>query len=136
MSRPSGCSESLESAAQLHYSHNIYIGGAGAGCRHTQESFLQCNDVILSITSRRRNYCEAQARVRQGSARDGSQGKMPQSLNPSLELKLKLVATTTTTTPQHPEVSFHPLMARQRPGEASGGKGRCVGSLWDTLGSL
>ena len=31
------------------------------------------------------------ARVRQGSARDGSQGKRPQSLNPSLELTLKLV---------------------------------------------
>ena len=31
-------------------------------------------------------FCEAQARVRQGSARDGSQGKRPQSLNPSLEL--------------------------------------------------
>ena len=40
-----------------------------------------------------RNYCEAQARVRQGSARDDSQGKRPQSLNPSLELTLKLVVT-------------------------------------------
>ena len=38
-------------------------------------------------------YCEAQARVRQGSARDGSQGERPQSLNPCLELTLKLVAT-------------------------------------------
>ena len=34
----------------------------------------------------------AQARVRQGSARDGSQGERPQSLNPCLELTLKLVA--------------------------------------------
>jgi len=49
-------------------------------------------------------YCEAQARVRQGSARDGSQGERPQSLNPCLELTLKLVATTTT----HPKVSLHP----------------------------
>ena len=39
------------------------------------------------------HYCEAQARVRQGSARDGSQGERPQSLNPCLELTLKLVAT-------------------------------------------
>ena len=38
------------------------------------------------------DFCEAQARVRQGSARDGSQGKRPQSLNPCLELTLKLVA--------------------------------------------
>ena len=37
--------------------------------------------------------CEAQARVMQGSARDGSQGERPQSLNPSLELTLKLVVT-------------------------------------------
>ena len=36
-------------------------------------------------------FCEAQARVRQGSARDGSQGKRPQSLNLSLELTLNLV---------------------------------------------
>ena len=46
-------------------------------------------------------FCEAQARVRQGSARDGSQGERPQSLNPCQELTLKLVATfppTTTTT--------------------------------------
>ena len=45
--------------------------------------------------------CEAQARVRQGSARDGLQGEKPQSLNPCLELTLKLVVThppTTTTT--------------------------------------
>ena len=40
-----------------------------------------------------RFYCEAQARVRQGSARDGSQGERPQSLNPCLELTVKLVAT-------------------------------------------
>ena len=39
------------------------------------------------------NFCEAQARVRQGSARDDSQGERPQSLNPCLELTLKLVAT-------------------------------------------
>ena len=38
-------------------------------------------------------FCEAQARVRQGSARDGPQGDRPQSLNPCLELTLKLVAT-------------------------------------------
>ena len=48
-------------------------------------------------------YCEAQARVRQGSARDGSQGERPQSLNPSLELTLKLVATFHLP----PEVYFH-----------------------------
>ena len=45
-------------------------------------------------------YCEDQARVRQGSARDGPEGKRPQSLKPCLELTLKLVATTTTTHPQ------------------------------------
>ena len=44
------------------------------------------------------DFCEAQARVRQGSARDGSQGERPQSLNPCLELTLKLVAT------HHPKV--------------------------------
>ena len=47
-----------------------------------------------STTLLNRKYCEAQARVRQGSARDGPQGKRPQSLNPCLELTLKLVATT------------------------------------------
>ena len=44
-------------------------------------------------------------KLRQGSARDGSQGERPQSLNPSLELTLKLVATTTTH--HHPKVSIH-----------------------------
>ena len=42
------------------------------------------------------DYCEAQARVRQGLARDGSQGERPQSLNPSLELTLNLVDPPTT----------------------------------------
>ena len=82
-------------------------------------------------------YCEAQARVRQGSARDGSQGERPQSLKPCLELTLKLVATTHHH--HHPPTRkshYSSLMARQLSGEAGGGKGRCVGSLWVTLGSL
>ena len=49
--------------------------------------------------------CEAQARVRQGSARDGPQGKRPQSLNPCLELTLKLVATFP---PTFPPTTTHP----------------------------
>ena len=39
------------------------------------------------------DFCEAQARVRQGLARDDPQGERPQSLNPCLELTLKLVGT-------------------------------------------
>ena len=50
---------------------------------------------MVSATSNTNIFCEAQARVRQGSARDGPQGERPQSLNPCLELTLKLVATTT-----------------------------------------
>ena len=53
--------------------------------------YVDCheNESIDSLIT----FCEAQARVRQGSARDGSQGERPQSLNPCLELTLKLVAT-------------------------------------------
>ena len=51
-------------------------------------------------------YCEAQARVRQGSARDGSPGERPQSFNPCLELTLKLVAT------HPPEVSISGWMGQ------------------------
>ena len=47
------------------------------------------------------SFCEAQARVRQGSAREGSQGERPQSLKPCLKLTLKLVVTH-----HHPEVSL------------------------------
>ena len=57
------------------------------------------NTLILLL-----NYCEAQARVRQGSARDGSQGERPQSLNPCQELTLKLVATF----PPPPPPTHHP----------------------------
>ena len=49
-----------------------------------------CQNYILIDVE---NNCEAQARVRQGSARDGSQGERPQGLNPCQELTLKLVAT-------------------------------------------
>ena len=48
-------------------------------------------------------YCEAQARVRQGSARDGPLGERPQSFNPCLELTLKVGCHP----PTHPEVSLH-----------------------------
>ena len=75
--------------------------------------------------------CEAQARVRQGSARDGCQGERPQSSNPCLELTLKLVATTT-----HHKFNFNQLMARWGSGGLGGGKGRCAGSLWVTPGPL
>ena len=36
--------------------------------------------------------CEAQARVRKGWARDGPQGKRPQSLNPCLRLTLNIMS--------------------------------------------
>ena len=51
----------------------------------------KCCDITKSLL--KRDFCEAQARVRQGSARDGPQGGRPQSVNPSLKLTLKLVAT-------------------------------------------
>ena len=59
-----------------------------------------------------KSYCEAQARVRQGSARDGPHGERPQSLNPCLELTLKLVATTTHPPPTTQKFNFTKLMAR------------------------
>ena len=68
----------------------------------TIESYKECiNSVILiTFSTIMQNcyddacgYCEAQARVRQGSARDGSQGERPQSSKPCQELTLKLVAT-------------------------------------------
>ena len=84
------------------------------------------------------DFCEAQARVRQGLARDGNQGERPQSLNPSLELTLKLVATTHHHHHHPPTRKSHytQLMARWGSGGIAGGKGTCVGSLWITLGSL
>ena len=57
------------------------------------------------------NNCEAQARVRQGSARDGSQRERPQSLNPSLELTLKLVVT-------HPPTTISLILLNYWPGSA------------------
>ena len=46
--------------------------------------------------------CFEIVKLRQGSARDGPQGERPQSLNPCLELTLKLVATTTHPPPPPP----------------------------------
>ena len=60
---------------------------------------------IATIYLQNGSFCEAQARVRQGLARDGSQGKRPQSLNPSLELTLKLGCHLPP--PPPPEVSLH-----------------------------
>ena len=63
--------------------------------RTSKKSLVPCNAPgtdLSSIVDEALTYCEAQARVRQGLARDGSQGERPQSLNPCLELTLKLVA--------------------------------------------
>ena len=57
--------------------------------------FLAVTCCSVTVTSNECEYCEAQARVRQGLAWDGPQGERRQSLNPFLELTLKLVATTT-----------------------------------------
>ena len=62
----------------------------------------------LSIIQFSKDNCEAQARVRQGWARDGCQGERPQSLNPCLELTLKLVATTHPPPPPPPTTHHHP----------------------------
>ena len=51
---------------------------------------MMCDAIVAQGPKRN---CEAHARVRQGSARDGPQGERPQSLNPCLELTLKLVVT-------------------------------------------
>merc|ERR1712241_287534 len=77
-------------------------------------SYLISNFLVTSRVSGHKYFnsqnfslnCEAQARVRQGSARDGSQGERPQSLNPCLELTLKLVATFPPPTPP-PKVQFY-----------------------------
>ena len=61
-------------------------------------------DLIKKDPTIHHHYCEAQARVRQGLARDGCQGERPQSLNPCLELTLKLVATHH----HHPPTTHHP----------------------------
>ena len=47
-------------------------------------------------------FCEAQARVRQGSARDGSQGERPQSLNHCPELTLRITMGHLRVTVGHP----------------------------------
>ena len=69
-------------------------------------SFSLAMNIVIIMNSE--NYfCEAQARVRQGSAMDGSQGERPQSLNPCLELTLKLVAANPPPTNTHLEVSIN-----------------------------
>ena len=64
--------------------------GAGWRDRGTLQSPAVVTSMYINI---QRPFCEALARVRQGSARDGSQGERPQSFKPCLELTLKLVAT-------------------------------------------
>ena len=74
---------------------------------HYEKTYIRMNSFRNSMNlfqngmnSFRFHNCEAQARVRQGLARDGPQGKRPQSLNPCLELTSKFVAT------HHPKFNF------------------------------
>ena len=80
--------------------HEVFYNIASS-VQRLEECFLERLPSILMNDSKpikivsfiHPDYCEAQARVRQVSARDGCQGERPQSLNPCLELTLKLVAT-------------------------------------------
>ena len=85
----------------------------------------------LYMFENEKKYCEAQARI----------GKGWPSRRKALKLKALPRAYTKfgchpppATT--HQTFNFTQLMARWRAGEVGGGKGRCVVSLWVTLGSL
>ena len=82
-----------ESALMTNLLHPniVYLIGVCMQVTMCKQLLNMCNNLFSKNTEK---YCEAQARVRQGSARDGSKGERSQSLNPSLELTLKLVATT------------------------------------------
>ena len=54
----------------------------------------------------------------------------------SLMLYIKVGCHPPPTTTHHQKFNFTELMAKWGSGEAGGGKERCVGSLWVTLGSL
>ena len=73
--------------------HHVYTTEAKRFEAFRWQILMLYDATLILLLSEDSFYCEAQARVRQGSARDGSQGERPQSLNPSLELTLKLVAT-------------------------------------------
>ena len=84
-------SPSIKIIYKLQFSE---LGGAACGHGHLHPRHHASHPGCAHRQLRGHNkYCEAQARVRQGSARDGSQGERPQSFNPCLELTLKLVAT-------------------------------------------
>ena len=78
-------------------------------------------------------YCEAQARVRQGSARDGSQGKRPQSLNPCLELTLKLVAPPSFLPTTTRKSNFSNVYGWNGSGKVGRDNGRYIGAKWVML---
>ena len=100
------------------------------------------NDQMLQLKLCPENNCEAQARVRQGKARKGKYGERWTTLKPKPLPRAYIKVgchppppppPTTTTTHKF---NFTQLMARWDSGGLGGGKGRCVGSLWVTLGSL
>ena len=84
-------------------------------------------------------YCEAQARVRQGRARKGKGGqsrRKASKLKPLPRAYIKVGCHPPPLPPPTHKFNFTQLMVRQWLGEVGGGKRRCVGSLWATLGSL
>ena len=104
---------SVYGSHQSNYSTLIMLKiSQKSGCMkqwlHTLQSlqFPAFNVNMKTLLGFNLHFCEAQARVRQGSARDGSQGERPQSLNPCLELTLKLVATHHP--PPPPTTTHHP----------------------------
>ena len=78
-------------------------------------------------------FCEAQARVRQGSARDGSQGERPQSLNPCLELTLKLVAPPSFLPTTTRKSNFSNVYGWNGSGKVGRDNGRYIGAKWVML---
>ena len=77
------------------YTCNLYSGQVLPSHCAVASGYILCQFYLSVNPFHKLKCCEAQARVRQGSARDGPQGERPQSLNPclGLELTLKLLAT-------------------------------------------
>ena len=99
---------------------------------------------IFRITATHLTYCEAQGK---GRARGGPRKVNQRSLIDGGWWMVDILSLMLYTKvgchppPTHPptttrKFNFTQRMAKWGTGEAGGGKGRCVGSLWVTLGSL
>ena len=127
---PEGWMDSLKSLWRINNDINV----KKSRCQPTQDCQMPDKNFETTLIFKLWSSGKGQARIDKGWQSRQKASKLKPL--PRAYTKVGCHPPPTTTTTTHRKSQYSSLMAWWWPGEAGRGKGRCVGSLWVTLGSL